>query len=46
MNWRDEVANGFVVEPGVTQPAQANSAFADFFIGGLRLLIALGGLAM
>ncbi len=46
MYWQDEVANGFAVKPGVTQPAQANRAFADFFIGGLLLLIALGGLAM
>ena len=46
MNWRDEVANGFVVRPGVTQPAQPNKEFADFFISGLLLLMALGGLAM
>ena len=46
MSWRDKVANGFVVKPDVTEPAKANKELADFFIGGLLLLIALGGLAM
>jgi hypothetical protein len=46
VNWRDEVANGFVVKPGVTPPAEGHKQFADFFIGGVLLLIALGGLAM
>jgi hypothetical protein len=46
VNWRGEVANGFVVKPGVTQPAEAHKQFAEFFIGGLLLLIALGGLVM
>jgi hypothetical protein len=46
MDWRDKVAGGFVVKPGVTQPAEANKQFADFLIGGLLLLMALGGLAM
>ncbi len=46
MDGRDKVANEFVVKLGVTQPAQANKEFADFFIGGLLLLMALGGLAM
>jgi hypothetical protein len=45
MDWRDKV-NGFVVERGVAQPAEANKQFADFLISGLLLLIALGGLAM
>ena len=44
MDWRDKVENGFVVKLGVTQPAEANKR--DFFIGGLLLLMALGGLAM
>jgi hypothetical protein len=46
MDWRNKVADEFVVKPSVTQPAQANKEFADFFIGGLLLLMALGGLAM
>jgi hypothetical protein len=46
MGWRDKVANEFVVNPGVAQPAQANKQYADFVISGLLLLIALGGLAM
>jgi hypothetical protein len=46
MDWRDKVANGFVVKLGVTQPVEANKRFPGFFISGLLLLIALGGLAM
>jgi hypothetical protein len=46
MDWREKVANGFVVKPTLTQPAEANREFADFFIVGLLLLIPLGGLAM
>jgi hypothetical protein len=46
MDWRDKVANGFVVKAGVTQPAQADKQLADLFLGGLLLLMALGGLAM
>jgi hypothetical protein len=42
MDWRDRIANGLVV----TQPVEANKRFADFFIGGLLLLMALGGFAM
>jgi hypothetical protein len=46
MDWRDNLTNGFVVKPGVTQPEETNRQFADLFIGGLLLLMALGGLAM
>jgi hypothetical protein len=46
MDWRDKVANGFVVKLGVTQPVEPNNQFADFFISGLLLLMALGSLAM
>jgi hypothetical protein len=46
MDWRDKVTNGFVVKLGVTQPVEANNQFADFFISGLLLLMALGSLAM
>ena len=46
MDWRDRAARGFVVKLGVTQPIEANKRFADFFIGGLLLLMALGGFAM
>jgi hypothetical protein len=46
MNWRDEVASGLVVKRGVAQPAEAKKQFAEFFIGALLLLIALGGFAM
>jgi hypothetical protein len=46
MDWRDKTANGFVVKLGVTQPIEENKQFADFFIGGLLLLMALGSLAM
>jgi hypothetical protein len=46
MDWRDRTANGFVVKLRVTQPEEANKRFADFFIGGLLLLMALGGFAM
>jgi hypothetical protein len=46
MDWRDKVANGFVVKVGVTQPIEENKQFADFFLGGLLLLMALGSLAM
>jgi hypothetical protein len=42
MDWRDKAANGFAV----TRAVEANLRFADFFIGGLLLLISLGGLAM
>jgi hypothetical protein len=45
MDWRDRTANGFVVKLRVTQPEEANKRFADFFIGGLLLLMALGGFA-
>jgi hypothetical protein len=44
MDWRDRVANKFVVKLGVTQPVEANKR--DFLISGLLLLMALGGLAM
>ena len=46
MDWRDRTAGGFVVKLGVTHPIEANKRFADFFIGGLLLLMALGGFAM
>jgi hypothetical protein len=46
MDWRDKVANGFVVKLGVTQPVEANNQYADFLISGLLLLMALGSLAM
>jgi hypothetical protein len=46
MDWRDRTANGLAVKLGVTQPIEANKRFADFFIGGLLLLMALGGFAM
>ncbi len=46
MDRRDRTASGFVVKLGVTQPVEANKRFADFFIGGLLLLTALGGFAM
>jgi hypothetical protein len=46
MDWRDRVANGFVVKLGVTQPVEANKRLADFLISGLLLLMALGGFAM
>jgi len=46
MDWRDKTANGFVVKLGVTQPVEAHKQFADFLIGGLLLLMALGSLAM
>jgi hypothetical protein len=46
MDWRDRVANGFVVKLDVTQPVEANKQFVDLFISGLLLLMALGGLAM
>jgi hypothetical protein len=46
MDWRDKVANGFVVKLVVTEPVEANNQFADFLISGLLLLMALGSLAM
>jgi hypothetical protein len=46
MHWRDKTANGSVVKLEVTQPAVANTQFADLFISGLLLLMAIGGLAM
>jgi hypothetical protein len=46
MYWRDKVANGLLVKFGVTQPAVKDTQFADFFISGLLLLMAIGGLAM
>jgi len=46
MDWRDRVVSGFVVRPGVTRPVEANKQFAELFISGLLLLMALGGLAM
>jgi hypothetical protein len=46
MDWRDRTANGLVAKLGVTHRVEANKRFADFFIGGLLLLIALGGFAM
>jgi hypothetical protein len=42
MSWRNKVVNSFIVKPGVTQPVEANKQFADFFISGLLLLMALG----
>jgi hypothetical protein len=46
MGWRDEVADESAVKLSVIRPAEANKPFAEFVIGGLLLLIALGGLAM
>jgi hypothetical protein len=46
MDWRDRTANRLVVKLGVTQPVEAHRGFADFFIGGLILLMALGGFAV
>jgi hypothetical protein len=46
MDWRDKAANGLFAKLDVTQRVAANKEFADFFIGGLLLLMALGSLAM
>jgi hypothetical protein len=45
MEWRDKSAQRSA-KLGVTQLAEANKHFADFFISALLLLIAIGGLAM
>lgn len=36
------MVNSFIVKLGATQPVEANKQFADFFISGLLLLMALG----
>jgi hypothetical protein len=46
MHWRDKVAKGLVAKLRVTQPIEVNTQFADFFITGLLILMAIGGLAM
>ena len=42
----ESLTHASVMKPAIEQTASAKSPFAELFIGGLLLMLALGGFAM